>query len=98
MVPIEHFPWSHVFEHGRRIAQTDWDIQGSHVHHERTRSSCTWTTNGEVHGETITHNNVKKMRNWILIYVAIEAAMLEDNMASCKNAVYTDGPTDQIYI
>ena len=23
-------------------------------------SSCAWTTNGEVHGETITHNNVKR--------------------------------------
>ena len=27
----------------------------------RTRSSCVWTPNGEVHGETVTPNTVKKM-------------------------------------
>ena len=57
-----------------RIAQTDLDIQGSHAHHARTRSSCAWTTNGEVHGETVTHNNVKRcLHKWILISVAIES-------------------------
>ena len=45
----------------RRIAQTDLDIQGSHTHHARTRSSCAWTMNGRVHGETILHNNVNRM-------------------------------------
>ena len=59
------------------IAQTDLDIQGSHAHHACMRSSCTWTTNGEVHGETVMHNNVKRcLHKWLLISVAIEAAML----------------------
>ena len=61
LLPIEHFHWCHaVLQHGRRIAQTDLDFQGSHAHHARTRSSCAWTTNGEVHGETVAHNNVKR--------------------------------------
>ena len=31
---IECFHWRHaVLQHGRRIAQTDLDIQGSHMHH-----------------------------------------------------------------
>ena len=55
----------------------------------RTRSSCAWTTNGEVHGETVTYNNVKRcLHKWILISFAIEAAMLEDSMTSHKNALY----------
>ena len=54
------------------------DIQGRHAHHARMWSSCAWTTNGEVHGETVTHNNVKRcLHKWILISVTIEAAMLE---------------------
>ena len=41
---IERFHWRHaVFQHGRRNAQTDLDIQGSHTHHARTQS-CAWTT------------------------------------------------------
>ena len=68
---------------GRRIAQTDLDIQGSHAHHACTLSSCAWTMNGEVYGETITHNNVKRcLHKWILIALAIKAAMLEDSMTS----------------
>ena len=43
-----------------RTAQSDLNTQGSHTHHARTRSSCARTTNGEVHGETVTHNNVKR--------------------------------------
>ena len=75
-VHIEHFHWHHaVLQHGRRIAQTDLDIQGSHAHHARMR-------------ETITHNNVKRfLHKWILIAVAIEAAMLEDSMKSHENAL-----------
>ena len=85
---IKHFHWRHaVLQHGCRIAQTDLDIQGSHAHHVRVRSSCTWTTNGEAHGETMTHNNVNRcLHKWILIAVAIEAAMLEDSMMSRENA------------
>ena len=87
---IERFNWRHaVLQHGRRITQTDLDIQGSHVHHVRSRSSsCAWTTNGEVHGETVTHNNAKRCSHkWILISVAIEAAMLADSMTSHENAL-----------
>ena len=52
------FHWRHaVLQHGRRIAQTDLGYPG---HHAPTRSLCTWTKNGEVHGETVTHNNVKR--------------------------------------
>ena len=88
--PIEHFHWRHaVLQHGRRNTQTDLDIQGSHAHHARKWSSCAWTTNREVHGETKMHNNVKRcLHKWILIAVAIEAAMLEDSMASQENALY----------
>ena len=69
----------------RQIAQTDLDIQGSHAHHARMRSSCAWTTNGGVHGETVTHINVERsLHKWILISVAIEAVMLEDSMTSVK--------------
>ena len=58
---IEHFHGRQaVLQHGGRIAQTDLDIQGSHAHHARPRSSCACTTNGEVHGETVTQNNVKR--------------------------------------
>ena len=58
------------------IAQTDLDMQGSHAHHARTRLSCDWTMNGELHGETVTHNNVNRCLNkWILISNAIEAAI-----------------------
>ena len=71
-----------------QIAQIDLDIQGSHAHHARTRSSYTWTSNGEVHEETVMHNNVKRcLHKWILIYVAIEAAMLEDSMMSRENTL-----------
>ena len=67
----------------RRIVQTDLDIQGSHTHHAPMPSSCAWTTNGGVHGETVMPNNVKRcLHKWILIAVAIEAAMLEDRMTS----------------
>ena len=56
---IVHFHWHHaVLQHDRWIAQTDLDIHGSHAHHMRTRSSCAWTTNGEVHGETVTHDKM----------------------------------------
>ena len=52
---IERFHWGHgVLQLGRRIAQTDLDIQGSHAHHARTRSSRAWTMNGEVHEDTVT--------------------------------------------
>ena len=90
MAPIERFHWCHtVLQHGRRIAQTDLDIQSNHAHHARMWSSCTWTTNEEVYGETVTHNNVKRcLQRWILIAVAIEASMLEDNMTSHENALY----------
>ena len=87
--PIERVHWHHAaLQHGRRIAQTDLGIQGSHAHHARTRSSCAWTTNGGVHGATVTPNNVKRcLHKWILIAVAIEAAMLEDSMASHEIAL-----------
>ena len=75
-------------QHGRRIAQTDLDIQDSHAHHALMRSSCAWTTNGGVYGETVMPNNVKRcLHKWILIAVAIEAAMLEDSMTSHENAL-----------
>ena len=76
---IERFQWRHaVLQHGSRIVQTDLDIQGSHAHHARKWSSCTWTTNGE-----------DKMLafKWILISIAMEAAMLEDSMTSPENAL-----------
>ena len=58
---VDRIHWRHaVLQHGRRIVQTDLDIQGSHAHHASTLSSCACTTNGEVHGETVTHNNVKR--------------------------------------
>ena len=87
---MEHFQWRHaVLQHGRRIVQTDLDIQDSHAHHARMRSPCPWASNGEVHGETIMHNNVIRcLHKWILISVATEAAMLEDSMTSRKNALY----------
>ena len=73
----------------RRIAQTDLDIQGSHEHHACMQSSCAWTTNGEVHGETVMHKNLNRcLHKWILISVAIEAAMLEDSITSRENALY----------
>ena len=89
MNAIERSHWRYaVLQHGLWIAQTDLDIQGSHAHHARTRSSCAWTTNGEVHGDIITHNNVKIcLHKWILIAVAIEAAILEDSMTSRENAL-----------
>ena len=72
-----------------RIAQATRSIQGSQMHHARTRSSCTWTPHGEVHGETVTHNYVKRcLHKWILISVAVEVAMLEETMVSCENALY----------
>ena len=53
------------------------------------RSSCAWTTNGGVHGETVTHNDVKRcLHKWILIAVAIEAAMLEGSMTSLEITLY----------
>ena len=51
---------------------------------------CTWTMNGEVHGESVMHNNVKRcLHKWILISIAIEleAAMLGDSMTSHENAL-----------
>ena len=86
---IERFHWRHaVLQHGRQIAQTDLDIQGRHVQHALTWSSCAWTTNGEVHGEIITHNNVKRcLHKRILIAVPIEAAMLEDSITSHENTL-----------
>ena len=54
------------------------------------RSSCAWTTNGEVHGESLMHNNVNRcLHKLILISVAIEAAMLENSMTSHENALYS---------
>ena len=51
---------------GHCIVQTDLDIQGSHTHHVCTWSSCAWTTNGEVHKDTTTHNDVKRcLHKWI---------------------------------
>ena len=49
-----------------------------------------WTMSGEVHGETIMHNDVKGwcLHKWILIYVAKEAAMLEHSIMSRENAPY----------
>ena len=86
---IERFHWCNaLLQHGCCIAQTDLDIQGSHAHHARTRSSCAWTTNGEVHGGTVTHNNVKRcLHKWILISIAIEAAVLEDSMMPHENTI-----------
>ena len=83
-VPIERFYWRHaVLQDGRRIAQTDLDIQGSHAHHARTWSSYVSTTKREAHGETVTHNNVNRcLYKLILIAVAMEAAMLEDSITS----------------
>ena len=50
---------------------------------------CAWTTNGEVHGQTVTHNNVKRcLHKLILISAAIEAAMLEESMTSHENTLY----------
>ena len=46
--------------------------------------------NGEVHGETVTHNNAKRcLHKWILISIAIEAVMLENSVASHENALFT---------
>ena len=92
-LPTERFHWCHaVLQHSCRIVPTDLDIQGSHAHHVHTQSSCAWSTNGEVHGETVMHNNVKRcLHKWILIAVAIETAMLEDSMTSDDNALYTGG-------
>ena len=89
---IERFHRRHaVLKHGCWIEQTDLDIQGSHTHHAHTWSSCAWTTNGEVRGETVTNNNGKRcLHKWILISVAIEAAMLEDSMTSLET-LYTKG-------
>ena len=67
----------------------DWPgYQGSHAHHPHTQSSCASTTSGGVHGETISHDNVKRcLHKWMLISIAMEAAMWEDNMTSCENAL-----------
>ena len=44
--------------------------------------------NGEVHGETVAQNNVKRcLHKWILISIAIEAAMLGDSMTARENAL-----------
>ena len=64
-----HWHWHHaVLQHGCRIAKTDLDIQGSHVHHARTQSSCTWTMTGEVHGETHTSCTMRLI-HWIWFQV-----------------------------
>ena len=41
--------------------QSDRDIQGSHPHHAATLSSCSLTTNEEVHEDIFVDNDVKKM-------------------------------------
>ena len=90
LLHIERFQWRHaVLQHGCRTAQTDLDIQGSHVHHAHMwyhimHLNHEWRSSWRSRYA----RQCKEMHKWILISVAIEAAMLEDSMTSHENALY----------